>query len=83
MTEQEVRNVALALAGYYACQLECTVPEDRTNFEPFGADAIKHCYEYIDIANSIEIPYLEDGITVDTESFRENILFELKLKYLK
>ena len=80
--EEEVRKVGYTLAGYYAGAIENNYPAEITNFEPFGADAIKHCYEYIAIVDAIEIPYLPNGL-VDTEAYRCCIEEAIADKYLK
>ena len=71
INEDAVRKVGYTLAGYYASQCE----NDGGNFCSFGADAIRHCNEYIDIVNEIKIPYITiDGAQmINTEDYRNSI----------
>lgn len=82
MTDQEVKLVGYTLAGYYASKIEDNY--SNNNFEDFGADAIKHCYEYIQIIDDIEIPWItENGEKmVDTETYRDTIETTIKEKYV-
>lgn len=77
MNDYELRDIAMILAGYYACQCE----EMGGKFEEFGADAIKHCYEYRDIIKSLTVSHTENGY-VDTECFRDEIYEAIFTKYL-